>query len=235
MKENLEQKIGVLTYNISHRKTYDTLCLLKGKGYKNVYVYAQPLRYQKKFYPQINHRPSISAGMPDTAQICKGFEYLYIDKDIDLEKLPKDMVFLVCGAGILPLEFVKNHILINAHPGYIPLVRGLDAYKWAIQEDKPIGVTTHIIGENIDAGEIIERRIIPVYCNDTFYELAMRVYENEIEMLVDALRHLDEKHDYINPNGNMVYKRMPHQLEEQLLKKFQRYKQKHGISRENKL
>lgn len=28
--------IRVLTYNVAHRKTYDTLCLLKARGYEDV-------------------------------------------------------------------------------------------------------------------------------------------------------------------------------------------------------
>ena len=31
-------RIGILTYDVKHRKTYDTLCLLKAKGYDNVNV-----------------------------------------------------------------------------------------------------------------------------------------------------------------------------------------------------
>ena len=39
------KKIAVLTYNQPHRKTYDTICLLKAKGYENVVVYAQEMTY----------------------------------------------------------------------------------------------------------------------------------------------------------------------------------------------
>ena len=49
--------IAVLTYNQKHRKTYDTLCLLKAKGYSNVRVFGQPMTYRKKRYPLIEHRP----------------------------------------------------------------------------------------------------------------------------------------------------------------------------------
>lgn len=74
------------------------------------------------------------------------------------------------------------------HPGYISLARGLDALKWEIYEDLPIGVTTHFIGDEVDAGEIIERKEILVYKNDTFHALARRVYETEVAMLVSSLR-----------------------------------------------
>lgn len=51
------QKIVVLTYDTSHRKTYDLLCLLKIKGYNDVVVYARKMTYTKKNMPFIEHRP----------------------------------------------------------------------------------------------------------------------------------------------------------------------------------
>ena len=46
---NTEKNIGVLTYNVPHKKTYDVLCLLKASGYENVKVYAMPMKYKKKY------------------------------------------------------------------------------------------------------------------------------------------------------------------------------------------
>lgn len=57
--------VAVLTYNQKHRKTYDTLCLLKAKGYQKVTVYAQPMTYRKKRFPLINHRPDQIMAIPD--------------------------------------------------------------------------------------------------------------------------------------------------------------------------
>lgn len=221
----MEKKIGILTYNISHRKTYDTLCLLKSRGYKDVSVYAVPLHYTKKFYPLISHRPELNFDIPNPKELCKNFAYSYSEAEFDKFHFEEDMIFLVCGAGILPYEFIKNHRVINAHPGYIPLARGLDSFKWAVYEQKPIGVTTHLLGDYIDAGEIIERRIIDIKEFDTFHSVANRVYEIEIGMLVDALEQLDRKHEFIIPNEeNIVHKRMPHEIEKELFKKFEQLK-----------
>ena len=74
--------------------------------------------------------------------------------------------------------------------------RGLDSLKWAILYGYPIGVTTHIIESEADLGEIIEQRFVPVYYEDSFYELAMRVYETEIEMLVNVKNYLNKINFY---------------------------------------
>ena len=223
----IDQAIGVLTYNVRHRKTYDTLCLLKAKGYKNIFVYAQPMHYKKNFTPLLAHRPGINMNSPVSKDLCKNFGYIYQEGSLEQMNIPSDMPLLVCGAGILEEKFVKNHIIINSHPGYIPLSRGLDAFKWAIWEDKPIGVTTHFIGEFIDGGEILERRKIQLSAGDTFFEVAMRVYETEVSMLVEALDKLQDKHEIIFPQTSVLHRRMPLTIEKELLNKFEIYKMQH--------
>lgn len=222
----------VLTYEALHRKTYDTLCLLKVSGYNNVLVWATPMSYKKTFSPIYEHRPPINNDI-STKQICEAFHYEYMSGIGGYENLDvgKEIPILVCGAGLLPEVFIKNHIVINSHPGFIPLARGLDAFKWSIIEDLPIGVTTHLIGDEVDAGEIIERREISVYTNDTFHALAQRVYENEICMLVSSISKMHEKHTYISSGNTVQHKRMPADIECSLLQAFNDYIKRHGIRR----
>lgn len=224
-------KIGVLTYDVKHRKTYDILSLLKAVGYSNVIVYAIPMHYVKKRYPLYEHRPELINGMPLPDILCKNLNFTYEQGELDSFNIEKDRVMLIGGAGILPIDFVKKHIIINSHPGYIPLCRGLDSFKWAIINNQPIGVTTHLLGEYIDAGYVIERKEIKVYLNDTFHSLANRVYENEVSMLVDAIKKYNNT-NLILPNNNEIHKRMPSDIEKDLLVQFEKYKKVHAVERE---
>jgi UDP-2-acetamido-3-amino-2,3-dideoxy-glucuronate N-acetyltransferase len=216
------RKINVLTYNVPHRKTYDTLCLLRASGYRDVTVWATPLQYVKRYVPLIEHRPK-SAPIVSLSYV-EQFGYSlrsiggYDEIEID------DGLFLVCGANVFSEHFVNRHIIINAHPGYIPIVRGLDAFKWAVLENLPIGVTTHIVGAEVDAGEIIERREIFTETNDTFHGMAQRVYETEIAMLVAAIERIDQPKEYIGGGDYALRRRMPHEMERLLLEKFETYK-----------
>ncbi|AGL03956.1 formyltransferase family protein [Desulfoscipio gibsoniae] len=218
--------IGVFTYNIAHRKTYDTLCLLKTKGYHDVAVFAEPLHYAKKYTPLIEHRPkNFNDVLP--SEICKNFGYEYHMQNTSVKDiLPVNSKILICGAGLIPQSIVEQYRVINAHPGYIPYVRGLDALKWAIYDEQPIGVTTHQIGSEVDAGLIIERRIVPVYFNDTFHAVAQRQYDMEISMLVDAIAKIDVATEYVEPGNYKLHKRMPHEFETRLLSKFEKLKDK---------
>lgn len=220
-------KIGILTYTVPHRKTYDVLCLLKAKGYHNVSVYAKPFHYVKKFQPLIEHRPKMYFDV-DSKIMCNHFDYQYFEiSEYEMIQASSETIMLVCGAGIIPASFINQYQVINSHPGYIPKERGLDALKWAIVEKEPVGVTTHFIGDEIDAGQIIDRKKIPIYKNDTFHAVAVRVYECEIAMLVDAIEHVYKKKTtfYVSGGHFIVHKRMPENIDCQLLDLFEEYKE----------
>jgi len=213
----------VLTYDVPHQKTYDLLSLLHAKGYRQVQVFGTALHYEKRFQPLIEHRPELSTEI-EPIELCRNLGYWYKKTTYDEIDLEKGTIVLIAGAGLLPQEFVNQHRIINAHPGYLPNCRGLDALKWAIYEGQPIGVTTHLIGKEVDAGEIIERKEIPVYPNDTFHRVCDRVYQNEIKMLVSAISKIDEEHKYVSGKDYVIHKRMPKEKEKELLARFEKRK-----------
>lgn len=223
------KKIAVLTYPVKHRKTYDVLSLLKANGYTDVNVYAIPFHYQKKHVPIIQHRPEMNFQIPEIGELCFNLGYQYEQGKLEPVDIDEERIVLIAGAGILPEWFVDKHIVINAHPGYIPNCRGLDAFKWAIAEKQPVGVTTHLLGKEIDAGKIIERKIIDIYKTDTFHSVAQRVYENEVSMLVAAIEKSDCRHLEMVSVGNYeIHKRMPRSIEKNLMEMFEQYKKNYA-------
>lgn len=176
-------KIGIITYDTPHRKTQDVLFRMLSLGYEDVTLLTSRYELRKQRDVLFNHRPS-SCIPADPAALALRFGSVKVAPlSSDLSRFDK---ILIAGAGILP-EDIARHEIINAHPGYLPNVRGLDALKWAILEGQPIGVTTHFIGAEPDTGTLIQRRILLSGLGDTFHSIAWRQYETEIEMLVDAL------------------------------------------------
>ncbi|MCH5261442.1 MAG: phosphoribosylglycinamide formyltransferase [Lachnospiraceae bacterium] len=224
-----KERICVLTYQTVHRKTMDTLFRLKINGYENVCVYAKPFHYIKKYTPLIVHRPVVEEfdcfNSPAYSEIIYnlGYEVRNIDSYEEIDEVPAT-VFLVCGAGLIPAEVLHKYCIINAHPGYIPVVRGLDALKWAIVEGNPIGVTTHVLGDYVDAGDVIERRKVPIYNNDTFHTVAYRQYEMEIQMLVRAIEQVGNISFFSDGEDYPVHRRMPNEIEKGLYHEFENYK-----------
>ena len=213
-------RIGVLTYTVPHKKTYDALCLLKTKGYDDVEALAYPMTYSKKSRPSVAHRPDMGYLVPSTEEACRAFGYGYREISSYDEAEGKD-VYLVCGAGIIPQEFVDGNRIVNAHPGFIPLARGLDALKWAVLEGSPVGATTHFLGTEVDAGEVIERRELGMRARESFFELSMRVYRTEIDMLVGSLEKLEEPHEFVPAGATVLHRRMPKELEREMMRRYE--------------
>lgn len=223
-----DARICLLSYQALHRKTIDTMMRLKMYGYINVCVYAKPFHYQKKYVPLVEHRPTVndfdSLNDVGYAEIIQnlGYELKNISDYNEIQE-GSSCIFLICGAGIIPQNVIQRYRIINAHPGYIPIVRGLDSLKWAIIEGLPIGVTTHLLGDYVDAGNVLERRKIPIYDNDTFHTVAYRQYEMEVQMLVDAIDKIDRISFFTNGEEYQVHRRMPHELEKSIYDEFEKY------------
>lgn len=229
------QQIAVITYNTPHRKTQDVLFQLKARGYENVSVLALPfVKRENPFKPIYAHRPStaIDVGCKDLCErLVYGFHTVEANEIKNwLDLSPTDFV-LIAGAGLLPDELVMNYRLINSHPGWLPLVRGLDSFKWAIHNQKKIGVTCHFVDATADAGFLIEQREVPVYKNDTFHSVAYRQYEIEIDLLVESIALIPERTDFpaLSTAESEPTRRMPKSIEENILKEFDVYRDKFGI------
>lgn len=217
--------IGIITYDFPHRKTQNLISNLLIKGYKDLLVIATPFVERKNFQPLFNHRPNktIDIAVDD---LCKNLniQCIKIDQSQLSAYLKKNELeyILIAGAGILHEDIAKNFKVINSHPGYLPNVKGLDAFKWAIFSGQPIGVTTHFISEKADEGLLIEKRIVPVYFEDTFHSVSYRQYEMEVEMLVNAIE-ISKKlkgHEELIDDRFKANRRMPHHLELKMMKIF---------------
>lgn len=175
----------------------------------------------------MNHRPEVFSFVPNTERVCDSFEYEYF-RIADYEEATGRDVYLVGGAGLIPQQFVDVHTIVNAHPGFIPYARGLDALKWAILKGMSIGVTTHLLGPEVDAGWVIERRQLELHSTESFFELGTRVYYNEVEMLVDAISKVDESYECIAGDYTDIHRRMPYEPDQKLLEAYRERLKKEG-------
>jgi phosphoribosylglycinamide formyltransferase-1 len=64
----------------------------------------------------------------------------------------------------------------------------LDAFKWTILDQMPLGVTLHYIDAEVDAGETIAIFETPVFPDDDLATLARRHYELELDVLCEFLK-----------------------------------------------
>ena len=224
--------IGIITYNKPHRKTQEIIFNLLLNGFKNIDLIVIPWIERKNFQPIFKHRPS-TCPQVNIVDLCKRLNLTHTNVDIeDLNRhcaAKKYKHILIAGAGILPDDLSKNHNVINAHPGYLPYSKGLDAFKWALLKGHPIGVTTHYISYKADEGLLIEKRKVPIYFEDSFGSVCQRIYETEIAMLTNAIKILESSDAPLTSLADETYtatRRMPHYQEIIMMERFKAIRKK---------
>ena len=220
--------IFVITYNYPHKKTQDILFKLQLQDYDKITVVSTPWVERKNFKPIFPHRIG-QANDIYPKELCEklSFDYIELDSLDDFPEIYDNDYILIGGAGIIKKELADSKKIINSHPAYLPLVRGLDSMKWAIYNNKPLGVTSHIISEEADQGWLIRRKFVPLYEWDTFHSVAMRQYDIEIDLLASAVRDIkDATLESLAVEGVPVHRRMPHKIEREMISQFPDYVRK---------
>lgn len=78
--------------------------------------------------------------------------------------------------------------IINIHPSLLPQFPGLEAWKQAlVANEKWTGVTVHYVDAQVDHGEIIAQRKMPILPDDTPESLHARIQEVEHVLYPEAL------------------------------------------------
>lgn len=229
-------RIGLITYDSRHLKTEQVALGLYQKNYRDLHFFALPFVDRPKREIVFNHRPDMETGAPSAAVAqAVGGAFTKIASPDHINPMAAD-IFLITGASLLPETFVNatQGRVLNSHPGIIPLVRGLDAFKWAILDRMPIGNTLHFIDAEADAGEVVAQARTPIFATDTLERFAARHYELEIDMMLDFERTLAE-HDK-KPSKEDIFEerparmRMKADLQKTLFSAFEEYKAAFAIS-----
>lgn len=118
--------------------------------------------------------------------------------------------------------------MINAHPGWLPKMRGVDVVKWALFFREKIGITLHIVSSNIDCGRILLQQEVQLEQNDTIASLEKRMMKISIDILADAsVNGPDSYSEQLiqkMEDGIQLYL-MPFAIKKQLEQNFEKIKQ----------
>lgn len=81
--------------------------------------------------------------------------------------------------------------IVNIHPSLLPKFPGLEAWKQALAAGETLtGCTVHYVDEQIDHGDIIRQRQVPILPNDTAEMLHARVQVAERELYPAVIAEL---------------------------------------------
>ena len=121
--------------------------------------------------------------------------------------------------------------ILNLHPGLLPDVRGLDSVLWSIEKDYPLGVTAHLINEEIDSGFILKTEKVNISIDDNLLSLYEKIYQLQLYLLPRIL-NLVFTNNYsvleVKKNGEYNHK-MSYAKQLDLQKKVKQYINKYNV------
>ena len=223
-----KNNVALLTYPVGHLKTQEVFFALRRRGIGVCFVIVD---FEKRPEREVllSHRPAQFVGPPpgDLAAAQGAAIFDIAQWDGVAEKID---CALVCGANLLAPDVVRSNKIVNCHSGIIPLVRGLDAFKWAIHDLQPVGNTLHVIDEEADRGTVLHVEQTPVFAHDDLQSFAERHYRFEMALLSNFDRYLGE-HKTPAPHGGErpARRRMNIATEETLPSRFEIFKKTFAI------
>ena len=118
------------------------------------------------------------------------------DEQLQLMKeLNPEAVAVVAYGKLIPADMLKVAPFgyVNVHGSILPKYRGAAPIQWAVVNgDKVTGVTTMLLGEGMDTGDILEVSTTEIGENETAGELFDRLSDMGAELLVSTLSKLEK-------------------------------------------
>ena len=111
-----------------------------------------------------------------------------------LRALAPDIGVLVAYGRLVPPEVlaIPPHGIVNVHPSLLPRYRGAAPIARAIAAgDTETGVTILYLSDELDAGDIILQKTVPIGPEDTTRTLTARLAEDGAALLAEALRLIE--------------------------------------------
>ena len=109
--------------------------------------------------------------------------------EVDLVRILRDVgVELVVLAGFMrvlkaPMLNAFSRRIVNIHPSLLPKFPGLEAWRQALEAGETLtGCTVHYVDEEIDHGDVIAQREVPILAGDTPERLHARIQIAEHEL-----------------------------------------------------
>ncbi|MFF8555944.1 methionyl-tRNA formyltransferase [Streptomyces sp. NPDC015501] len=107
-----------------------------------------------------------------------------------LEKAAPDIIVANNWRTWIPprIYTLPRHGTLNIHDSLLPAYAGFSPLIWALINGEPeVGVTAHLMDEELDAGDIVVQRAVPVGPTDTATDLFHRTVDLIAPVTVEAL------------------------------------------------
>lgn len=112
----------------------------------------------------------------------------------ELAKLAADVIVVVAFGQILTKEILDmpKYGCVNVHASLLPKYRGAAPIQWAVIDgEEESGVTTMLMNEGIDTGDMLEKVVVPLDEKETGGSLFDKLAQKGAELLVETLVKLE--------------------------------------------
>ena len=111
------------------------------------------------------------------------------DECVDVVKRLRPEVLVLRGCGIVKKQVLAVPTLgtINPHYAVLPAYRGMETTEWSVLHGDPCAVSVHWVAEAVDAGDVINSRLIDVEPGDEIGSLREKSAVVAAELLAEAL------------------------------------------------
>ena len=112
-----------------------------------------------------------------------------------LKDLNPDIIVVVAYGKILPKEILSlpKYGCVNAHASLLPKYRGASPIQWCIVcGEKQTGVTTMLMDEGMDTGDMLETATVDIGDDETSEELFERLTDTAAELVCSTVAKLEK-------------------------------------------
>ncbi len=232
----MDFKIVLFAYGFPHRKTIDFINTIYQHNFEISLILAADyikIKSPKSFFNISQKECNISAY--ELAEKYNIPIHRVSHNSLEAQSLLKEYGInfgIIGGSRILSPDIVAlvEKGILNLHPGLLPDVRGLDSVLWSIEKDYPLGVTAHLINEEIDSGFILKTEKVNISIDDNLLSLYEKIYQLQLYLLPRIL-NLVFTNNYsvleVKKNGEYNHK-MSYDKQIEISSKIYDYVKKHS-------
>ena len=113
----------------------------------------------------------------------------------ELKKLNPDIIVVVAFGQLLPknLLTLPHFGCVNIHASLLPKYRGAAPIQWAVIDgEKESGVTTMMMAEGLDTGDMLEKAVVPIDPEETGGSLHDKLSVLGANLILSTLQKMEE-------------------------------------------
>jgi len=230
MNSDQRRKVILFVYNFKHKKSVDFIYkLYENNIIIDVILAADYVKIKKP--KKLISFTSFQKCDEHPMDVAKKFKIPYFMSDHNNEQVANIVnqysidLGIIAGARILTKKIISlfKYGIINFHPALLPECRGLDSMLWSIYNNFPLGVTSHLINEKIDSGNLIIKSQINISSDDNLFSIHKKIYNLQLDLIKPSFSRIFPDNFFSLIEGGIYNTYMKEVMQKEVLKKADDY------------